>query len=293
MSFASPELEKWLLNQKEDYPVGDAREGSISSEGEVIRFELIHTTVENPGSGLRIDQYDSAQEATDLAQVIWDAADQDASTYGTGRPQRYTVHAWKAEQTEPSASHSFVLPGRPNRSDVGETEPANEKGHLGQLMRHNERTNELMYRVQEASVGRMMSDLKDERDRRTNAEAQLTKMHTLHQGLLDRSQERDLIRAQAEARAKRLDEMMALAVNMLPIIASKFLTDKGQPTNSSRGASEMAIQKILKNLGEDEFEGILKAMKPQNQMALLELYEAHQPAIRKDEENKPELFKDN
>lgn len=284
MSFADEHLSRWVSHQKNQ---------ELVEAGPVTRFELWHSSVDHQ-QGPRLEQFEvnSDSDPDDLAQAIWDTAEHDSSTLGSGRPQRYTVQAWRIDKTEPCASHSFLVSGKSYRAHVsGETEPANEKGHLGQLMRHNERTNELMYRVQEASVGRMLKDLEQERLRREKAEERVFNLLTREQDLLDRSQERELERAAALAKAKRIDELMTLAVNMLPVVATRLMAKDGQPTAGSVGASETAVKKILANMGEDELAGVMGALKPHNQLALLELYQAHQDSIQSEEEAKPELFK--
>jgi len=271
------DLLKWVRTQLTE----------LSEDGGIDRFELFHAV---EGEGLeRCQIWRKVQDcdADELSEEIFSIAEQDANTRSREVPQRYILHAMWGEDREPNSVFPFVLQGRGvlNYSG-GNTEPANEKGVIAHMMRHDERLHNLLTQITEVTAGRMAREIDQLQKRAHSAEAQLLETYKLQQDLLDRKHERDLARVKEERATQRHDEIMSFVMSMAPLIASQLLggkaTAKQLPAKSAR---DDAVGRFIGGLSETEVKNVLSALAQHNQIALLELYQSYQADYLKKQGN--------
>jgi hypothetical protein len=253
-----------------------SRLNDLTDEGSITRIDL-HHAVEGEGSEMMcaVRVSDDA-DPFDVAQEIWDAADADTQTRMSGRMQRYVMLAYRGDAEQPDARMPFLLNGQAQTNLMGgDTEGASATGHMGQLMRHTERLHTSIMQLTEMTAGRLARDLEAERKIRLKLEDERSKSIEAIQDLADRKHERDLENKREAAKAVRHDQILALLMSMAPLMASKFLQAPTGPQLPAAGARDETVHQLLKNLTEDEAMKVMSALKPQNQLVLMELYKAH------------------
>jgi hypothetical protein len=235
-------------------------------------------------------------EPYDVAQELWDTAETDAATRVTGRMQRYVMVAFRADDDEPESRHPFTMNGKA-RMDLlgGDTEGPTPSGHLAQLMRHDERMHQTVMQITETTHGRLMRDLESERARRIVLEDRQMEGFQMMQDLQDRKHERDAENRKAEQAAQRHDQMMAMLMSMAPLVISKMMGPAATAAVGSAaalpaaGARDESIHQFLKSLTEQDAMGIIGSLgkSPEKQMALMEIYKAHQEEEKRRDEPAP------
>jgi hypothetical protein len=266
---------------------------NLGEAGSLSRLELYHV-VEGEGSD-KIQSFtpEEGQEVDLLAQSIWEIAEHDSTTRTAGMPQNYSIWAYRGESTEPSSQHRFVLRGK-NTIGLGaeSSEPATDRGERSQQMRQLENQHRIIMNMATELSGRLSSEIERERSRRERSEDRMMELLDTHQQLLDRRQERDLERARAEAKERRMDMMADFLMTMAPLIVAKLISGKDGLSGLAGSARDQAIGKLLKSLSEEEIMGVFNSVKGQNQMALLELYKSYREDDEKAQNEKPSLFQD-
>jgi hypothetical protein len=103
----------------------------------IQRLELHHLSTGGRDHVQTWAQTDISGKEVDLVmQEVWDAASHDAQSFKG--PQGYAIFVFEEGRQQPMR-RMFKMQGTEWVDDgETETEPANAKGHLGQLMRHNE-----------------------------------------------------------------------------------------------------------------------------------------------------------
>lgn len=287
MPQAHPDVEKWLIAQIGD-PTNPGNRAPIS------KIELYHTVEESPAERLQVFELEEGPDVRDLAQSIWDIAENDASSRALGMPQRYILWSYRGESGEMEAQFAFRLSGKTlmrGHLDLGEgSEPATERGHVGQMMRHNESLYRMVMLMTDATTGRLAAELQAERQLRSEIEGRWMEAIKLTQELLDRKTEREIFEARETAKARRHDELMSFFTSMMPIVATHIMGHKagGDATSVMRDAG---IGKILKNLSQEEAMGIMRSLKGTNQLAFMELYKSYAAQDAVEEEKKPIPFR--
>lgn len=248
----------------------------ITGDGIIHRITLHHAVEGGGPEILGVVRVSDSDDPFDVVQEIWDMAVNDAESRMTGSMQRYVMVAYRSDVEEPEGQHPFLMNGRANPDLMGgSTEGPNPTGHMGQLMRHTEKLHGSVMHLTEMTAGRLARDLEAERKIRMRLEDERMKTMETVQELADRKHERDLENKREEARQRRHDEMLAVATSMLPLMVGKFLQSPGGPQLPAAGARDEAVHNLLKGLSEAEAMGVMGALKPHNQMTLMELYKAH------------------
>jgi hypothetical protein len=285
MPKANPNLENWLVAQIAD----------PGNRGPVSRIELYHTVEESPAERIQVFEVEEGIDVADLAQSIWDMAENDAGTRALGMPQRYVIWSYRGESSEMDSQFAFALRGKAitrSNMEMGDaSDPSTERGHVGQMMRHNESLHRMMMLMNDATNGRLIAELQAERQLRSEIEGRWMEAIKLTQELLDRKSERELFEARELAKSRRHDELMGLFTSMLPVMASQFLGQKGFGSSATATMRDAGIGKILKNLSEEEAMGILNSLKGQNQLAFMELYKSYAAQDAAEEAKKPIPFR--
>lgn len=287
---ADKALLKWVIRQRLDVHMPDEEPEPI------VRFDVIHT-VEGEGFE-KLDSFrvtdDSDSES--LANDIHGTAEHDASTRTSGALQRYTVLAFRSD--EPGVPHEAAYPFNVRSTMARETfgsdsTPPNEKGITGQLLRHDVDMHRLHMQSQEVLYGRMASQLQTESELRMRAESRIREMLVTEQDLLDKKQERELLYQSQLHQRKFFAELTGLVTSMAPLVISKLMAGKaGVVAPTERSTRDIAVQKFLKGLSQEETMKVIDSLKTPNQISLMELYQSFAESEQKDEAKKPELLRD-
>jgi hypothetical protein len=282
----SPDIVKWLTVQIAD----------LTSRGSITRFELYHTVEESPAERIQVFGLEEEEGADpeELGQTIWDMAENDAASRSMGTIERYVIWAFRGESDEMDSQYAFTIRGKTmtHAYDGESSEPATERGHTGQMMRHNESIHRMMMLMTDATAGRLASELQQERKRREEVENKMLETMKLHQDLLDRKADRDLRDAKEQAKARRHDELMGFFLSMAPLLVSQFMGHKGMGGTGSAAMRDAAIGKILKNLSQEEAMTVLQSLKGSNQLAFMELYKSYAQEDAQEQADKPIPFRD-
>lgn len=290
MGQVSTSVQEWITRYTAD----------LTAEGTPHRFELWHATEEG---GVRLEtmvlaDYEEGTDPADLAQELWDTSEKDAGSRTVGMVQRYVIMVFRNQgDTENEAQLAFNLQGRSTVGNVlgGDTDRPNDKGLLGQLMRHTEALQQMLNQQTEISMGRTGRELDRSRQRVEFLETKLGEMHDLREELLDRQHERELDRAREEARARRHEEMMTLVMSLGQLAAAKFLGPAGAAVAGNmpaQAARDGAIAKLLANMTQEEVAGVLGALRPNNQSNLLALYASYKEDFEAEQSKRPEMLRD-
>lgn len=286
MALPDEHIVKWLNKQLKD----------LTERGLPERFELWHAVEGERGDKLDSYPVDDETEPSELAQEIWAKAEHDAGTHSSPS-QKYSVLMFRCDDdSEHEGMHSFILQGRQFRSITGgATEPPTEKGLTAQLMRHSEGSARMMLGIAESTAGRLTRQNEEMSQRIDRMAGQNLDMFEKYQELLDRSAERALEQAKAEAKERRHEELMGMVMAMVPLVASKFL-GAGAPSVAGQMAQsstrDLSVQKLLKGLSVEETTKVFEALQPQNQMVMMELYQAYAEKERAEQERRPEVLRD-
>lgn len=252
----------------------------VEEEGIINRLELYHAVEGEGGEILGSVRVSDNSDHHDISQEIWDMAEQDSTTRVSGMIQRYVVIAYRAGGDDPDCRRAFTLTGKAMSNLLGgETEGPTSAGHLGQLMRHNEKTTAMLNQQTEIMSGRLIRELETERKRRMTLEDREMDRVEAIQDLSDRKHERDMEIARELKRQERHDEMMGMVLAMAPLVMSKFLG--GAPTSPqlpAAGARDESTHQFLKSLTQEEAMNIIGVLPPAKQMVLMEMYKTHQEA---------------
>lgn len=280
MPFPSDHFKHWLKRQM----------SFISEEGQIEKFVLFHVLDGGEGKEqLDVFPIESGRNLDEFAQEIFEAARHDTESRMTQTIQQYIVAGFLPEQEEPHCQHPIIIrPLRNYREEPTDTEPANEKGIVSQLMRHNEALAKNLQFVTESTYVRVARELEMERNRNKALEDQRIANFEKMQELLDRQIERDIAASREMAQSKRQESLMNMAVSLMPLLVSKFIggnvpgASKGSLAASS--ARDMAIKNLLSGLSQEEMIGITSSLTPENQMMLLEVMKDYQGLEEKEKE---------
>lgn len=275
-------LAAWLKRQKAD----------LTEDGPIKRVDLLHTVEGEGWERLEIFRVRDETDMEDAAQILWQSAQHDIETRTSGVPQRYVVQAYRSEDSrEPEASYSFLIRSNTAKMLAGsDTEPPTDKGIISHYMRHDENAHRILITATEGLLGRLASELKDERQKRLDAEATSMQLYKTSQELLDRSSERRVREAKEALHDKFMADLMGVVVAMLPMIASKFLgvgDAKGEFSQLPGAARDLGVRKLLTNLSENEAMNLVKALEPHNQLAFFELYKSYRQDELKEQAQRP------
>lgn len=275
MSAPGQNLVKWLTRMLAD----------ITEAGAISRFELIHKVEGEHAERLDIwrSDSDSPRSPDDLAQEMQDAAQRDAQSRVSGLPQRYVVYAFRAQSEDHESQHAFLVRPGSHVSRLGEdSEPPNDKGVIGQSMRHSESVHRLLITGGEVMIGRLSSELEKERDARQKAEQLNWSVFEKYQSLLDREHERRIAEAKELMKARRVDELMGVVTALVPILATKLLGNApgrpaeqaqlGPAAESAPDPKDLAVRHFFSCLSETEITSILGCISSSSQIALAQIH---------------------
>ena len=287
MSFPSDKLIKWIQARLTDI---DSTEDENRA---IVRFELFHTVDGEGGSRVHTISVTTPMNVQDTARDVWMMAEADSETRSDGTPQRYTVAAFNVQDREPAYQFPFLIRPNPLNSSrlLGQsTEPPTEKGVVANILRHNESLNRMLMLMTDATAGKLAAACNAKDERIADLESKMVDTFKLTQELLDKHQERELERAAAIQRAKRTDQLVGAAIAFAPALLGAIV-GKINPAAKQTGRDE-AFKALLGNMSEKEAMGVMGALEPANQAALMQIFQSFQADFQREEAAKPEILRE-
>lgn len=291
MSAVDSSLLKFVVQQCSD----------LTDQGLPHRLELFHANEEGASrlNVYRLEAYADG-EPEDLAQEVWECAENDAATRGIGMNQRYTLLMFRNEpDRENECQTSFNLRGRGSTAQLfaGDTDGATPKGLQAQQMRHSETLMQMLVQQAEMTHQRLLTENQRLRVRNEMLEKRFLDMAEAQQDLLDRSHERKLEEARETAKAQRHEQMMGTLLSVGQLFGAKLLAGDGPGGTLIAGnmpaeaARSKAIGTLLANLSQEEAAKVISSLKPDNQLALIELYKTFKEDHKAEQARKPEMLR--
>lgn len=265
MGIPNEQLIRWISRHVSD----------ITPEGKIHHFELCYDSTEGM---LRIEKFACYPEleseetelidATEMSTHIHSVAEEDARSR-RGPIHRYRVLAYRGDDSDHESMTSFTVQGRALLSAEAVTEPGDERGVTGQLMRHLEQTQITMQRVVEASMTKLVGDLEDERSRRLALEKTHFDTLALREKLLTDEEERITRRESESRRQERLDAFMQVFMAQVPMLLSSL----GAAFSKSGAASAVGakLKNFIGGLDEEKLASFASSLSPEQQSELFEL----------------------
>lgn len=200
-----------------------------------------------------------------------------------GGLQKYFITATFENLGDPINRYAFRIngSGAEDNVDTYDSEPANQKGLMSQLMRHSEAS----HRISVASTGHVITMQNKIISRQAE---QLEAMQSKHIELIETLEElkserhsRDLDAAESMRKQEAYRDITQKILLLLPIVANKFTGQKLLPEKTTSG--EQMMKSFMDSIKPDQFEKVRDLLSPEQQMILFQMYEN----MRKfDEDNK-------
>lgn len=283
MSLVADDVLRWIKFQVAD----------LTEKGPITRVEVWHSIEGEGAERCQVFGVEQGASVDELAQMVWDTAEHDASTRTPGVTQRYSVAAYRGENIEHEGQHPFNIRGHGTGGLMlgQDTESPTERGQTAHMMRHDGDMHRMMMLMANSTAGALATELDRERKRRELVEDRMLDVTRLYQEVLDKKQERELEAAREATKARRQDELMGMVMSMMPLMLSKLL---GGGAEGGMGAvlRDQAIGKFLKSLSREEGEALLSSLSGPHRMAFLEFYTSYSKEDAKDQAKKPIILRD-
>lgn len=199
----------------------------LTPEGTITRVELYHSIEGSMGEKLatfEMADRDDDEDPDDLAQEIWNEAEEDAATRPTGQIERYIVQAFRGDTREPDEQKAFTTRGTLITALTGgSSEPPTVAGQTMAEMRRTNDLHALVVRMCEATAGSAAVALQREREENNKLREIGYKYEELRQQLLDRAQDRELARKDAESSQQMNNMLLGTLVQLAPMILTRLL----------------------------------------------------------------------
>lgn len=260
-------------------------------EGQPARFVLKHVGAGNKlGSevcAIAVPK-NPAQRGDDFVEAtigeLEATANQDAG--GLGGVQSYVVQAYFHGEEKPLARYTFKVQGADDDDEGGSmsSEPPNKVGITSQLMRHQEAIFRTAVMSNSQVVGTLMRQNQMLADMVEKFMADRVDSVNVLEQMLSRKQERELEVQQATAKQAMLQDAFDKVMTLAPVVVAKIAGKGVVPGVES--PIEVQIKGFLETITPDQLETLSGALKPEQQLALAEMYQALQEAEKKRAEAK-------
>jgi hypothetical protein len=240
MSFAPTKIVKFIRREI----------STIAEEGPVTQFKLFHCSNEDIRSPMGEFPVIDGMDPEELAQEIADHAQQHCDTMVTTRSERYGLESWIEARGSIRDHIIFLMTcNNPLSSSIEPTEPSTEKGIVAQLMRQNEKKDQLlmgMFGHVTSSYGQLLTfvntgvQLRTEAadDRFTNLKQKMEYEQFLNQQEMEKLRERTAIESKGQ-----LIEMVKPAFGMLMGQVASSFVKRGVPTETPKTKTETPVER--------------------------------------------------
>jgi hypothetical protein len=254
----------------------------ITEEGGVRCFVLMRTVGGEWRARLMTFEYDPEQEQEhdEIAQTIWDAAEQDAET-GDGLPQSYAVVCFRKDEQPYSQFPLTVTVASLRQAMLMGSESggrANEAGVIGQQLRHTE----ALFRLFTVGSGdfndRLLNENRRLHESLDKAQSRQIDLYELMETLNERKHERELEREQAARKAEQHEKLINMLMTFVPALLAQIM--QSRMPMAEKAFRDDAFINFLSNLDQEELAGAFRALSPSNQAALAELYKSARATVQ-------------
>lgn len=205
----------------------------LTPEGTISRLEVYHSIEGGMGERLgtlEMADRDDDEDPDDLAQEVWDMAEEDAATRPTGSVERYVVQLFRGDTREPEEQKAFTVRGRLTTALIGNgSEPPTPAGERWAQMRQTNDLHALVVRMCEATAGSAAIQLERERTENNRLREVAFEYEKLRQQLLDNSLDRELKRKEAEASNTQMQMLFGTMLQLAPIVLQRLLAPAPPP----------------------------------------------------------------
>lgn len=232
------------------------------SKGVPYKLVAQHQSPEAMGP---VDSWDDFQRMSpaEVADQIIERCEDDAKIFRG--VQTYVVFCFRKERSDPSGRFAFRIMGREGQDGIeGESEPPTEKGHAGQMMRHNEALMRLMLKTMTDMIGQNQRAM----ERTQSMNEQFANKHfevlTLVEQLVDRKAERE-VKIEKEKNSEAFRKSLMSKVDLiLPTVGSKLLPE-------NKGIQDAAIASFLDSLSDEQTDKLMRALRPEQIPILIKI----------------------
>ena len=265
-------LKQWLRNQlfSED-----------KEQGPVCKLILRHLGVDNrtstgnvfqvmiPHNAKRVDMDHDELEV--LANDI--EADSAEDAEGIGGVQKYQLMAFRVKSRLPVGRFTFRMSGSEidEYDGDGSSEPANQRGHMAQMMRHNEALMRISVMGANQSIGLLNRTVAKQADQIDSLMGERFRTMELLEQLVSKKHERELATKESENREERYQQLFEKGNVLLPLIANKIAGRKVLPEHVSPEVS--MTRALFETMSQAQMSAILPHLRPEQRLALIEVLE--------------------
>lgn len=300
-----PKLRNWIAKRRAD----------LTPDGLISRIELWHVVDGEPGDPLStfvLADRPEDEDPDDLTQEIWNEAEEDAGTRPQGSYQRYMVRAFRGDDTIPEETKAFLCMGRGITALIGgdSTSPT-PRGMLSQELRQNDNLHAMVIRLCQTMTTTLEARTERQSQEIEQLHRQRRELFDLEQRLKDREHERAMEREEKAKSQERVDQLIQGGLGLLttlgPLILGKLLSGPAagalsaatglpagdlHPRAAGAISRDMALYKIAESLSPEQLETFIGALRPEQQLAFLELWKelrsAHEPAPNEENSHEQE-----
>lgn len=211
------------------------------------------------------------EDVEDVATEVGNAATLDADALGG--VQKYYITATFENLSGPANRFAFRISGTGNEDNVDtfDSEPANSKGLLGQMMRHTEAAQ----RISVASTGHVITMQNKIISRQAEQIESLTSKHielveTLEE-LKSERHDRDLAAAESMRKQEAYKDITQKILMLMPIVANKFAGKKLLPEKTTSG--EQMVKSLMDSIKPDQMGRLQETLTAEQQMLMFQIYE--------------------
>ncbi len=267
-----PWLDRLFWNtEREEGPCVKLVLKHLDSNGSPGKVEVWSQKIPHKGQSVTFP----AEEIPELMSDIQHASHDDAEGMAAGT-QRYQLLSYVEHKPHAHSRFNFTMAASTSDDvdDTGATEPANMKGLLAQLMRHNAEThrasNQVIHQTHYILAKTVTSQqeyiLKMENDRRDSL--------GMMEDLLSQRHERDLRSMEAENKEKRQQALFETGKLLLPAVVNKISGKKILPEETT--PAEMMIRGLAESLTQEQLHKLMPILSPPQQIALVNFMSATQ-----------------
>lgn len=233
---------------------------------------------------IKLDSNDHSEPSAPLAiaSALAGAAVDDACGMGTGI-QRYCLYAYfESEPGNVGARHPFMVAGLdPNEGELQDSEPANEKGLIAMLMRHNE----INSKNSMVAMGFMFQSQQRQIARQAEQNEKLMQTHYdmtfAMDDLVSQKHERDIRTKETEATIAMKRSIGTKLETLLPVVANRVAGRDIFPEAIS--PSTMLLSTLVESMTPDQVQVLKQTMTPEQTVLFVDIIANMQKAKLNDD----------
>lgn len=207
----------------------------------------------------------------EIASRVVSAAQEDASGL-QGDKQRYILVAMEGERALERCTFTILNDEEEDNEGAAITsEQANPSGFAVQAMRHNEQLMKMSMSGFEATQRANIGTIRALVMRNDQMEEKHIVIMQLVEDLLSQRAERELVQLRESNKERRLDATFDKFALLLPAVANKLIGKKMLPESTT--PAEEQIVAFMESMTPQQFEAMTKVFRPDQQVAMMTMYE--------------------